>query len=201
MFRWEFPPILSEVDVPGEFETNGIPSRFRALVVRMPFGETYRFFNASFVRQGLYVAPERQQLEMGDEQMSLTGYDAERQISYTVILTYHDDRTTGVIMGEAYFKGRAFTAQNPFLPVMAGAEGLVVQRLETGRTLSFKINASAAEVTTFYEQIFKDRGYKKEADGTWSGPGSALHMVVEPEAIPSQAVRVAISELLGAESP
>ena len=197
MFRWEFPKVLSEVEVPEEFETNGIPNRFRTVVVALNGEQAYQFFNESFVRQGLYVAPPKNQMEMGPGQVALTGYDPDRKISYTVFLTPYDDGTTHVIVGEAYFAGREFTAQNPFVPLVAGGEGLVTQNLESGRSVAYKVKSTPVEVTTFYSQIFRDRGYEKQPDGTWTRGPSTLHLVVKPSAQGPQWVDVGLLEYFG----
>jgi hypothetical protein len=197
MFRWEFPTVLSEVDVPGEFETNGIPNRFRALVVALSGDQAYRFFNESFVKQGLYVAPQRHQMEMAEGQFALTGYDAERQVTYTVFLTPYDDGTTGVIAGEAFFKGRSFSPGAPFVPVMAEAEGVVLQNLEVGRSMVFRVKSTVLEATAFYAEVFRERGYEDQGNGTWVSGRSVLHLVVSPSAVDSRKVDVGVVENFG----
>jgi hypothetical protein len=197
MFRWDLPKVLSEVDVPEEFETNGIPNRFRALVVALPPEQAYAHFYESFVRQGLYVAPLAEQLDMEPGQASLTGYDPEREISYTVFLTAYDNGTTGVIMGEAFFKGRAMVAGNPFVPVMAGAEDVVTQNLESGRSLSFRVQSNEAEVRAFYARVFGEKGYTQDKDGTWTRGRSVLHVLTEPSLRHPQSLDVGVVEFTG----
>jgi len=178
-FKWEFPTVLSEVEVPEIFETNNIPTRFRALVLALPFEQAYLHFRESFTRQGLYVAPPSEQLEMAPGQVSLTGLDPEGEVTYTVLFTPYNDGTTGAIVGEAWFKGRALAAQNPFVPVMAGAEGLVTQNLESGRTVAYRRRGTQAEVMTFYGQVLRDRGYVQQKDGAWTKGNWAIRVVVE----------------------
>jgi len=178
-FRWEFPTVLSEVEVPEVFETNGIPNRFRALVLALPFERAYVHFRESFTRQGLYVAPPHEQLQMAPGQVSLTGLDPEAEVTYTVIFTPYDDGTTGAIVGEAWFKGRELSAKNPFVPVMAGGEGLVTQQLESGRSVAYSIRATPAAVMSFYGQVLRDRGYTQQNDGAWTRGSSAIRVVVE----------------------
>lgn len=197
MFRWEFPEILSEVNVPEEFETNGIPNRFRALVVALPVEAAYGFFRDTFLRQKLYVAPPHHQMTMADDQRALTGYDPERQISYTVFLTPYRDGTTSVIMGEAFFKGRQFAPGNPFVPVFAGAEGLVTQNLEAARSLAYRVKGNPVEVITFYTQVFRDRGYEKQQDGTWTRDASVLQLLVQPSGSAAGELEVAVVERFG----
>lgn len=193
-FRWEFPTVLSEVDVPEVLETNGIQSRFKALVLALPFEQAYLHFRESFLRQGLYVAPPREQLELAPGQVSLTGLDPEADVTYTIIFTLYDDGTTGAIVGEAYFKGRELSAQNPFVPVMAGGEGLVTQRLEAGRSVAYRVRARQPEVMTFYGQVLRDRGYAQQADGTFTRGSSAVRIVVEPSEGAEGTVDVGIVE-------
>ncbi|MBM4379518.1 MAG: hypothetical protein FJ086_09500 [Deltaproteobacteria bacterium] len=193
-FRWEFPTVLSEVEVPEVFETNGIPTRFRALVLALPFERAYVHFRESFTRQGLYVAPPKEQLQMAPGQVSLTGLDPEGEVTYTVIFTPYDDGTTGAIVGEAWFKGRELAASNPFVPVMSGGEGLVTQQLETGRTVAYTVRATQAAVMTFYGQVLRDRGYTQQKDGAWTRGTSAIRVVADESAKGPDKVDVGVVE-------
>jgi hypothetical protein len=183
-FRWEPPPVLSEIDVPGTVDTNGIKSRFHVVEVGLSMEETYRHFDRSFQRQGLWVSKAENQLELGDGQVALTGYDPNYETSYTVILTPNPNGRTGVIMGEAYWKNATFKSGAAFAPLFPAAESIVTQNLEGSRSMAFRVRVKKEDVEAFYKAQFGAQGYLKQPDGTWTRGTQAIHLFMRASSVP-----------------
>lgn len=176
-FRWDVPKVVSEVEVPALFESNGIPNRMHVVVVALPWEETFWHFYRSFKAQGLFVAPPEEQMKLGDGQVALTGFHAADEVSYTVILTPYPNGTTSVIMGEAYWKGNTFRPANAFAPVFPGGENLFTQNLETGLSMNYRVKAKPEEVVAFYKQELSRFGFTRQADGTFTKGSEIIHVV------------------------
>lgn len=178
-FRWEPPPVLSEIDVPGQVDTNGIKSRFHVIEVGLSIEETYQHFNRSFLKQGLWVSKPENQLELGEGQVALTGYDPNYETSYTVILTPNAKARTGVIMGEAFWKNATFKSGATFAPAFPAAESLVTQNLEGSRSMAFQVRVKKEDVEAFYKAQLGSQGYSKQPDGTWTRGTQVIHLFMK----------------------
>ena len=184
-FKWEVPKVVSEVPVPATFDTNGIPSRFHAVVVALPLDEAFQHFQKSFLGQGLWVAPPEEQMALGEGQLALTGFDPTSETSYTVFLAAASAKQTQVIMGEAYWKGRTFAPGAAFAPVLPGAEALLTQKLESGQSMSYRVKSTRAAVEEFYQRELKRLGFERQPDGTWTRGDEVIHLVARPSVDPS----------------
>ncbi|MBS1152334.1 MAG: hypothetical protein H6Q89_4032, partial [Myxococcaceae bacterium] len=54
-FQWEIPGLISDVEIPGDIQTGGVPVRLRAVLVKGNPDVLASAIVASFARQGLYV--------------------------------------------------------------------------------------------------------------------------------------------------
>ena len=178
--RWDVPQVVSEIQVPAQLETAGIPNRFHVVLSSQDAQGLYDHFHRAFVKAGLHVPPPELQLKL-DGQVMLTAFDPANETSYSVILQPYPSGNTLVILGEASFAGRRIApSADTFAPLFPGAEHVLTSNLEGAQLLSYAVRASGEEVLTFYREILPSLGYTLEDTGDFTRGDEVLQVHVRP---------------------
>ncbi len=167
-FKWDVPPIVAEVDIPGITWSAGVPVKMHAVVVKGRVEDLMRHFVESFSRQGLYVLPPHE--VPASPYPSVTGHDPDARISYTVIFQPSSQKgLVTLVLGEANVGAvDARQAQGPdFAPLYPGARSVVRTNVEGLNTVAYVAPASELEVTTFYKESLSKAGFKPEGQNAW----------------------------------
>ena len=176
--RWEVPNSVSEIPVPGEMRTQGIPNRMHVVLSSLPVQELHDHFFRAFVDAGLHVPPPHQQLTL-DGQYMLTAFDPQTEISYSVILQPYPSGKTLVIQGEAHFGGHVIAPDShTFAPLFPGAVRPIRASFEGVETLSYSVRAGSDEVLAFYREVLASEGFELGGDGEFVREGEAIQVVM-----------------------
>lgn len=191
-FVWELPEkTVHEVPIDGTTLVAGIPVRLRYLLVKGSAEDIGRHFLASFIRQGLYVAPRQ------DVTRLLTGVDPGSVVTYSVVLQPNTEGHTTVILGEAKPIDRKKGA-SPALPVPPSVQGAIPVQHEGTTVLSFRASESVETVTAFYARELTQQGYRPVSAKTWARPGEQLDVTISAEGATS---RVLLEQRRGSVVP
>jgi hypothetical protein len=181
-FKWDLGlPVESVVDVPDVTIVDGIPVKFRQVVVRGTYDDVLRAVLINFEKGGLYVQPVEEQLKVKNHD-TLTGLDYARGISYTVMAKPVDEKRVSLILGEANVGAREKLKKlqrQDFAPIFPGSSEPVMSTGEGFRTMAYETKAAAAEVRAFYDEQLKTAGFKKTGETAWQRGGEELRVVVK----------------------
>ncbi len=179
--HWEVPKTVSEIPVPAEMQTHGVPNRIHVVLSSMGASELYEHFSRAFVKAGLHVPPAEQQLRLEGQYM-LTAFDPQTETSYSVVLQPYPSGNTLVIQGEAHFAGREIAPESDlFAPLFPGAKRVVRASFEGAETVSYSVRARPDEVLAFYTEVLVSEGFSAETDenGVFTRGNQAIQLAAE----------------------
>ncbi|MHB8875658.1 MAG: hypothetical protein ACYC8T_18385 [Myxococcaceae bacterium] len=164
-FQWDLPKVLSDIDIPGVQETNGVPVKLHVVVVKARLEDVMMHFEESFARQGLYVKPSKLPGMQGVPQV--TGTDPETFIAYTVIFRPNGDGTVTLVLGETNTREIRPPGGEDFAPLFPGASAVVRTRAEGLRTISYTAPSTESDVQAFYVETLGKSGYLQRSPGVF----------------------------------
>lgn len=160
--------MISNVDIPGQMQSGGVPVRLRAVLVKGDADEVASAIVKSFERQGLYVPPS-DSFPDGLREWHVTGFDPKSNVSYSVLFRPHDDGTLTLVLGEARVAALLEKRPEPsdFAPLFPAATGVLRTNVEGLRTIGFYARAEEGEVLSFYRQVLSSAGFEAEGEGVF----------------------------------
>lgn len=177
-FRWQIPQAIEAVDVPGRTMAMGMPVAIHAVRSKAKPDVLEHELTRQFLAAGLYFTPSRQMLpSSGMDQ--LTGLDPATYIAYTAFLQPNPDGTTTVLLTETFLAEQQHrAAQAEFAPVMPGASDLMVSRTEGLQTAHYRVQATPAQVDTFYRESLTRSGYRQTGEREFERGSEQLRITV-----------------------
>jgi hypothetical protein len=162
-FRWDIPNVVSEVDMPGETVSMGVPVRLRAVVVKGKVEDVAKHILASFMRQKLWVPPHEYQTQPLGSGAQLTAFDPFNNVSYSVIFQANEKGLLTLILGESNIGALAKKSPNEGPLVYPGVSDVLATRLEGMKTLSYAVAESQEKVLEHYRSALPKQGYRSIA--------------------------------------
>lgn len=178
MRAWTVPQPIGEVEVTDRVQAAGVPVAMHALRSKARWDVVLEDLRRQFIAAGLYLPPARDVPQLSTAPQ-LTGFDPETKTAYTVFLQRNKDRTTTALFTEAAL-GEQAKAQPAvtFAPVMPGARAVLLSGTEGLKVASYRVKASVAEVTSFYEEALPRVGFAKEGPGRFVQRDEVLQVTV-----------------------
>lgn len=176
-FQWEIPGLVSDVEIPGQIESGGVPVRLRAVIVKGNADQIADAILASFERQGLYV-PTSKSFGEGLSEWQVTGFDPKTQVSYSVLFRPHSNGTLTLLLGEAKVGALLHKRGAPadFAPTFPGAKGVMRTNLEGLQLIGFTAKAEDKEVHAFYRQTLGSVGFEETGEGEFRRGGDLIRV-------------------------
>ncbi|MBX7101347.1 MAG: hypothetical protein K1X89_26755 [Myxococcaceae bacterium] len=168
MRAWTVPQPIGEVEVTDRVQAAGVPVAMHALRSRARWDVVLADLRRQFLAAGLYLPPARDVPQLSTAPQ-LTGFDPDTKTAYTVFLQKNKDRTTTALFTEASLAEppRAEPAVT-FAPVMPGAHAVLLSGTEGLKVASYRVKASLAEVTSFYDEALPRVGFTREGPGRFA---------------------------------
>jgi hypothetical protein len=95
--------------------------------------------------------------------VTLTGLDPARKISYTASFKQRKDGTTDILLAEANL-GRARPDEAGGVPLPPGASDKLVTQSEGTQSVSYRVKMKPEALRAFYAQALEGQGFKPEKD-------------------------------------
>jgi hypothetical protein len=197
---WQVPKSLDVVDVPGHVTALGVPIGMHA--VRSGESAEYleRWFRAEFIKADLYVPPPWH-LEQATAAAQVTGLDPDALIAYTIFLVPNPDRTTTVVVTEAFLSQRREAKAVGFAPLMPGAKRQLQTQTEGVDVLYYVATGTAADVQRFHADVLGKAGYKETSPGVFQRRDDVLKVSATPRTGGEVAVQVLHRRAIEGASP
>lgn len=177
-FRWKLSNVVSNVEMPGTQEVDGVPVKLHGVYVKARPEEVIRELVGAFQAAGLYLDDKQDQ---PFRQLQVTAVDTDRGISYTALIQGYTNGQSFVVLGEAHLAMASLARLgqlNPqkngtdFAPLMAGAEGVSRVRSEGMDSVTYSVQKPETEVLKYYQDSLPKLGFKQE--GEWYRRGTDL---------------------------
>ncbi len=199
-FQWDVPGLIQWVDSAGVQVSDGVPINLQMARSKLPLEELLQHFANSFLKAGLFLPPDRAQLQAFREPQ-LTAFDPERMVAYTVIFQANPDKTVTLILGTSDlshytpWKG----TELGWAPLPPNAQLMMRTDMEGGQSAVFSVASSAEQVMGFYRETMKKAGFVEDEPGQFRRGSETIG--VYPQ---SQEGKLSVSlthRLGGAEGP
>lgn len=163
-YQWRVPNLLYTIDVPVIQVIDGLPVRFSVAVTSAKPDFLLKYYVDEFEKAGLYIPPAEHQVTMAPPAIQLSALDTDNLISYTLLLQIVDDKSTTVIMGQAYLTQwlRKKPVTGDFAPLHPTAVSVVRTHTEDMDMVQYTAKAEPAELDTFYSDVMTKAGYTRK---------------------------------------
>lgn len=172
------PKTIEEVSTPDVIVSNGVPTRIRAVKSAATFDELAAFFVMEFRRANLFIPPRVHQKQVSRE-ISLSALDVQHLIGYTVFFQPNADKTTTVIVGQADLAHSQANDPSQKIPLTSRATHVVRSVSEAAVVVAFETPESESDVRSFYDKVFRERGFQRSDANVYERNGDRLQMVIE----------------------
>lgn len=174
----DLPEVTAMVPIAGELQSMSVPVMARAVKTKLSVELAQRWVVGSFRRHGLYIPPPEKQFQLQGAPQ-LTGYDPVARRTYTALFKDNGDGTATVVCGTADVSkddwAKPVLAQGPGLPTLPAAQQVVESKLEGALSVSYLVQATEAEVWSFYGEVLGSAGWAKGDDG-WTKAGRQIQV-------------------------
>ena len=181
-FEWPKVPVIEAAPAAQIVHVRGVPVQLVALKVKEDAHRLLQTYADAFYAAHLYLAPDKDQLQLAAGGAMLTALDPATNITYTVILKPRPDGTTTVILGEANFARRDPTKETDFAPIFPGATGVVRSSQEANEVIAFSAHAAAREIEGFYRTVLPTLGYRQDPkdSSVWQRGSDRVQLTTAP---------------------
>lgn len=168
------PDVVSIVPIVGELSSMGVPVMARAVRTKLEPQMALRWMVGSFRRHNLYIPPPRGQYQLQGAPQ-LTGYDPVARRTYTAVFKQNADGSTTLICGTADVSRDDWATARVSLPVLPAAKQVLESRLESALSVSYLVDATEAEVRSFYGEVLGSAGWAAVEDAKgWARGGQLI---------------------------
>jgi hypothetical protein len=157
----EVPGRKGEPTEPAATRIDGILIRQRSVQSKERADALRAFFTERFVKAGLYLAPELEQMQ-GAASLQVTGLDYGNMTTYTAILQPNPKGTTIVMTGADMGHVSVQQSSKAIAPVYPGGGHVTTAALEGTRVMSYAVQATPNELAAFYREQYVKAGYKED---------------------------------------
>lgn len=178
-FTWDVPGLLEVVPVGQKMERSGLPLKMYLAHSSWELDRLLLHYTARFAEAGYFI-PARMGRLPGLKLPRLVALDDTHMISFLVYGWPEKDGTTTLVLGAADLGHRKPASANG-LPVFPGARSVTTFDVEFATALSFRAEATEAEVIDFYRSVLPSGGWAEREPGTFIRAERAVRVLAKKQ--------------------